>query len=117
MKRKYNKRVEFVIEALARTLTEKSAGLEQPASEIVDLWEKGDFKNFSPTPGLLDREEERCIIDNIAKLSDPPAVGLIWRIEQAAAVVADRIRDPETSLGGALRAIAEMQDERKRGKS
>ena len=106
MKRKYDKRVEFVVEALARTLTEKSVGFEQPASEIVDLWEKGDFKNFSPTPGLLDREEKGFIIENIAELS-------ALTIEQAAVVVADRIRDPETSLGGASRDIADMQDEQK----
>ena len=103
-----NKSVEYVIEALADTLTERGAGFGQSASEILALWEKGDFKNFSPTMGLLDDEEKLCIIEDVAELS-------ALTIEQATAIVADRIRDPETNLGSAMRAIAEIQIERKYG--
>ena len=101
-----NNRVAFVVEALAQVLTERGAGFEQPASEIIALWAKGEFKNFSPTMGLLDMEEKRCIINDVAKLSP-------LTIAQATAVVADRIRDPATNLGSAIRAIAEIQAERK----
>jgi len=105
---KSKKNVEFVTEALAETLTKRGVGFDQPASEIIALWEQGEFKNFSPTMGLLDREEKHCIIYAVAKLSD-------LTIEKATAVVADRIRDPETNLGRAIRSIAEIQQERKYG--